>query len=166
MIATLDQCQGPDSNKYMLISQYSTDSSCNAQSIQFNSETLTAGSVNNEKVVNHLQALGRGLYSQGGRYYNLLIQNLTFKYLANVDDEGLFFVQSGTGSLEGKYVFIRGNWLREDYLKKCSSLLGYSYVASKKMTLLIADKLDLNVFLTTSGAFEMFTVCTGHGYIF
>ena len=62
-------------------------------------------------------------------------------------------------------------YLSAAYLKKCSSVLGYSYVTSKSAVLLIAEKLDLNTFIAPTGGYEVFkksanTVCRGKAYMF
>ena len=61
----MSQCQGPDSGHYTLIAQYNSDTACNSDSIEYMSETLTFGSNKEEKIVNVLQALGRGIYVSG-----------------------------------------------------------------------------------------------------
>ena len=75
------------------------------------------------------------------------------------------------GPLEGKYLFFKTIYLSAAYLKKCSSVLGYSYVSSKSAVLLIADKLDLNIFIAPTGGYEVFkksasTICKGKAYLF
>ena len=53
-------------------------------------------------------------------------------------------------------MYLKEIGLEEAYLKKSSSVLGYSYVSTKSQVLLIAEKLDLNVFLNPGGAYEPF----------
>lgn len=67
-IGSMSQCQGPDSGHYTLILQYSSDTACTSESLEYVSETLTFGSNKEEKIVNTLQALGRGVYVSGGLY--------------------------------------------------------------------------------------------------
>ena len=70
------------------------------------------------------------------------------------------------GNLDGKYVYIKEIGLRFAYLKKCSSVLGYSFVTTKSLVLLVVEKLDLSIFWEPTGAYEPFkkistTVCKG-----
>ena len=51
------------------------------------------------------------------------------------------------GSLEGKYVYQKLVYLDLQYLSICSSILGYDYVTTKSATLVISDRLDLNVLI-------------------
>ena len=71
-----------------------------------------------------------------------------------------------TGPLQGKYVYTKVIRLVEDYLKKRSSVLGYSYVTSKSSQLLINNNLDINVLISPTGGYEAFkkgchTICNG-----
>ena len=75
-----------------------------------------------------------------------------------------------SGSLQGQFVYKKGRHLLRNYLKKCSSVLGYSYIYSDETQLLISDKLDPNVFLSATGGYEPFkmishTVCKGSQYV-
>ena len=76
-----------------------------------------------------------------------------------------------SGALAGRFIYQKIIHLSAAYLKKCSSILGYSYVASRSAVLLISQNLNLNVFLSPSGAFEAFkkywtTICRGKAYMF
>ena len=76
-----------------------------------------------------------------------------------------------SGPLEGKYLFFRFRRLLLDYLKKCSSVLGYSYIVFKEAELLISDKLSPEVLISPSGGYEAFkkdctTVCSGQLVMF
>ena len=98
-----------------------------------------------------------------------LIQFESLNSIAYEQLEGLFLVTYGP--LQGKYIFLNTIYLSAAYLKKCSSVLGYSYVTSKSAVLLIADKLDLNTFIAPTGGYEVFknsasTVCNGKAYLF
>ena len=73
--------------------------------------------------------------------------------------------------MQGKYLYERIVNLQLGYLRKCSSELGYSYLSSKSATLLVSDKLDLQVMIASSGGFSTFkksstTDCRGIVYIF
>ena len=75
------------------------------------------------------------------------------------------------GVLDGKFLYEKVIYLSAAYLKKTSSLLGYSYVSSKSSVLLINEKLDLQVLISPIGGFEAFkrncnTVCRGKSYLF
>ena len=75
-----------------------------------------------------------------------------------------------SGSLEGKFIYLKALFTQVAYLKKCSSILGYSYVRTSSDTLMIADKLDMNVLLSPTGAFEAFkrqasTICLGKAVV-
>ena len=80
-------------------------------------------------------------------YFNFFINNL-----ANYHYETLYLVVSG--NLQGQYVYKMDIGMEEDYTKKCSSILGRSYVSSTTFVLLIADKLELNIFFSPSGAYQ------------
>ena len=75
------------------------------------------------------------------------------------------------GPLQGKYTYIKSNWLVSQYLSKCSSVLGYSLVPSKKYSLLIVDHIDIVDLLRPSGAYDSLdkhhdiTRCSGRGAI-
>ena len=74
------------------------------------------------------------------------------------------------GNLAGKYVYFKHIIQTEAYLKKCSSVLGYSYQSGKSMVMLIADKLDPSIFWNPGGAWEPFkksasTICQGKSYV-
>ena len=71
-----------------------------------------------------------------------------------------------TGTLEGKYVYLKEINSQLAYLKKCSSILGQSYVSTKSVTLLVLDKLDLGALIDPNGAYDKFkrtasTICQG-----
>ena len=89
-------------------------------------------------------------------------------WIAFDNREVLYVVTSGP--LEGKYLYEKEIIQEPEYLKICSSILGYSYVNSKSNTLLISDKLDLNVLIAPNGGFETFkkgctTICQGRAII-
>ena len=88
--------------------------------------------------------------------------------IADIIVENLSLATSGP--LEGKYVFFRTRHQLRDYLKTCSSVLGYSYVTSKTAELLISDKLSPEVLINPKGAYEAFkkgctTICKGQGIL-
>ena len=94
---------------------------------------------------------------------------MKFLISAYFQSETLYLALSGL--LEGKYIYLKNIGLQDAYLKKCSSVLGYSYVSTKSQSLLIAEKLDLNIFLVPTGAYEPFkrsasTICRGQAYYF
>ena len=71
-----------------------------------------------------------------------------------------------SGSLQGKYAYVQYMGIVHEYTKKCCSILGRSYVPSTSFIVMIADKLDLNIFSNPGGAFEPFkksasTICKG-----
>ena len=73
------------------------------------------------------------------------------------------------GPLQGKYLYEKVIHLQFPYLSRFSSVLGYSYVTSKSPVLLIRDNLDLDVFITPTGAFDAFlkgctTKCRSQGW--
>ena len=85
-------------------------------------------------------------------------------YLADNSAESISLVINGP--LEGKYVLLRFKDLVQDYLKKCSSVLGISAIISRNIELLISDKLSPEVLISPNGAYEAFkkgftTVCKG-----
>ena len=71
------------------------------------------------------------------------------------------------GPLEGKFIFARVRHYLQDYLKKCSSVLGQSLIVSTFAELLISDKLSPEVLIRSPNrVFEAFrriatTFCKG-----
>ena len=89
-------------------------------------------------------------------------------YIAYYQWEVLYLAD--TGNLEGRYVYIKEIGLLDTYLKKCSSVLGYSYITTKSTVLLVLDKLDVRSLINPGGAYEVVrkeasTVCKGQGII-
>ena len=75
-----------------------------------------------------------------------------------------FLVLATSGPLEGKYLYFKFRLLVEDYAKKCSSVLGISYIKTK-YELLISDNLSPDV-LISDNPFEALrkgstTLCKG-----
>ena len=105
--------------------------------------------------------------------YQLEVNYLKYKYEKKIDrvyllaydqNEALYLAVSG--NLEGKYVYSKTIVQKEAYIKKCSSILGQSYVTDQSSVFLIADKLDLNIFFNPDGAYKSFkksasTKCKG-----
>ena len=84
-------------------------------------------------------------------------------YLADTIFESLLLATSGP--LEGKYMYYKVRHIVGEYFKKCSSVLGLSVIAGP-CELLISDKLNPEVLINPSGAYEAFkkgctTVCKG-----
>ena len=82
--------------------------------------------------------------------------------------ESLHMITSGP--LQGQFLYRRTRDMKRLYLKKCSSVLGYSYIYSNDCQNLISDKLDTNVLLSATGGYEPFkrishTVCKCSKYI-
>ena len=75
-----------------------------------------------------------------------------FSFIANVITEGLNLATSGP--LEGRYLFFRIHRLLWHYLKKCSSVLGYSYIMTKSYELFICDKLSPEHLINSMGTYE------------
>ena len=93
-----------------------------------------------------------------------MFSNSIFLYLADVISEYLYFGLSGP--LAGKYFMIRKVHPLRDYLKMCSSVLGYSYIVTKTAELLITDKLSPADLINPMGAYVAIkkgctTICKG-----
>ena len=95
----------------------------------------------------------------------ILIFSLNFSNSANVITNDLHLATSGP--LEGKYLFFRYRYIVWDYLKKCSSVLGYSYISVKDLEIVICDKLSPAALINPTGTYEALikdkhcTVCKG-----
>ena len=148
-----------------------SDTQCTQDSIVTNVDTIVANKANGEKVSVGLSSLARSRYPDGGKTLNdldIIWDFNCFQTLANVITENLDLATSGP--LEGKYLFLRTRHILRDYLKKCSSVLGYSYVTYKSIELLICDKLSPKALINPSGTYEALkkekrcTLCQGNGY--
>ena len=98
-------------------------------------------------------------------YINFEHDEFSFKS-ALTKAEAIFFAVYGP--LQGKYIYFKLIFISELFLKKCSSVLGYSYVTTQVAEMLIADNLDVNVLLAPKDAIEVFkkgskTYCRGLG---
>lgn len=90
-------------------------------------------------------------------------------YLVYYQFRGLYLIISGP--LQGKFALkrlVHQSWL---YLKKCSSIIGYSYVSTIRDEIMFAEKFDMNTLISPDGGWEVFkksatTYCKGREYIF
>ena len=153
-----------------MVATQESDAQCTQDSIVSTSETLIANKANGEKDIVGLSGLAASRYRMAVRHKLILIifEILFFQTLANVITDGLTLATSGP--LEGKYLFFRSRHLLRDYLKKCSSVLGYFYITYKSLELLICDKLSPEALINSRGAYEALkndkrcTACQGNGY--
>ncbi|CAG2170659.1 unnamed protein product, partial [Oppiella nova] len=137
--STLYTCSGKDGNNFTHITTYSRDQACTPASEASISDNLVQSDGHGKTSIVSLQQLASSQYPADG--------GLT-------RDDILYLATSG--SLEGKYVYEKIVYLDEVHLKRCSSVLGYSYVPSQTSQLLISDTLDLNVLINPAGAYDAF----------
>ena len=138
-LTNLEECEGKDAANFSLVTKRDGASESN---------DLLQCNQNGQKAVNSLRTLAQSRYPAG----------------AYTQEDTLSLVT--TGPLQGKYVYVKVIRLVEDYLKKRSSVLGYSYVTSKSAQLLINNNLDINVLISPTGGYESFkkgcnTICNG-----
>ena len=165
-----ENCEGKDQSNYTVIGAGTLADDC--LTLKFSALYLVSGEKKGEKYVNGLQSITRSQEPMGGKHINLIIRGLNLLMwldLAYRQIQGLLLVTSGP--LQGKYIYLKTIYLSAAYLKKCSSVLGYSYVSSKSSVLLIVEKLDLNAFIAPTGGYEVFrksatTICQGKFYLF
>ena len=60
-----------------------------------------------------------------------------------------------TGTLQGRFMYMTGNWVTDNYSKRCSSVLGRSILLNNNLSYYIADKPDLNVLIDPLGGIEV-----------
>ena len=167
ILVNLNECEGKDSGNYTRVMTYEFSADCSSGTVlKYNGIIETKA--NGEKSMIALSKLFWTEYPAGGKatYYSRL--NLIFFHPAYVIVDQLNLATSG--SLEGKYIFVRTITLLRDYLKRCSSVLGQSYKGGKSYELLISDKLSPDVLINPSGAYEAFkkgctTVCKGNLFV-
>ncbi|CAG2170540.1 unnamed protein product [Oppiella nova] len=145
-------CSGKDGNNFTHITTYSRDQACTPASEATISDNLVQNDGHGNTSIVSLQELTSSQYPADGG-----LARGDILYLAI------------SGWLEGKYVYVKIVYLDEVHLKKCSSILGNSYVPSQTSQLLISDTLDLDVLINPAGAYDGFrtgctTVCNGQGY--
>ena len=112
----------------MALTQQS-DTFCTQDSIENFWGTLIANKANGEKAIVGLAVLALSRYPDGGQTLIDLDNFLDFNFFSkSANLLGEFLALATSGPLEGKYLFIRARHLLTYYLKKCSSVLGYSYI--------------------------------------
>ena len=166
-----ENCEGKDSSNYTLVATGTLSSDC--MTITSAVDYLVSCEKKGEKEVNGLHLIMKSQDPVGGKIIKHIqleesIDWINFN-LAYHQIQSLFLVTYGP--LQGKYVFLKVIYLSAAYLKKCSSVLGYSYVSSKSAVLLIVEKLDLNTFISPTGDYEILkksatTMCKGKFYLF
>ena len=67
----------------------------------------------------------------------------------------VFLNLATSGPLEGRYVFFRSRHLIPNYFKKCSSVLGSSYITPISDELLICDKLSPEALINPKGTYDL-----------
>jgi len=150
-ITNYNDCEGKDAANYTLLQEQTSVCDESFSSTSPSSQLVQCGP-NGQRAVNSLVDLALSIYPAG----------------AYQQSERLYFVNGGP--LQGKYLYLKTIYLHYAYLKKCSSVLGYSYVTSKSAVMLINDKLDINVLISPTGGYEVFkkgctTICNGARYI-
>jgi len=146
-----EECEGKDGSNYTLWGEWTTDLNGDSRSIADEDHQLIQCDSTGGRQVNLMKQLARSDYPAGA-YHQV---------------EYLWLVISGP--LQGKYVYHKYIILVLDYLKRYSSVLGYSYVTTKSASLLVNDRLDLSVLINPTGAYEVFrkgcnTQCRGRGW--
>ncbi|CAG2169238.1 unnamed protein product [Oppiella nova] len=149
-----NDCEGKDSGNYTVTMVTSRDQACDINSAGADTSfyEITQRLPNRQRITSDLKRLALSTIAQGAY------------------SQGEVLWLSLDGSLEGKYVYQKLVYLDLKYLSICSSILGYDYVTTQSATLVISDRLDLNVLIAPTGAFDEFrrggtTVCRGKGWI-
>ena len=99
----------------------------------------------------------------------IIFETNYFSISANIIVEALSLATSGP--LEGRFLLFRPRHPNRDYLKKCSSVLGYSYILIKNLELLICDKLSPEPLINPKGTYEALlkdkrcTLCKGSAVV-
>ena len=75
-----------------------------------------------------------------------------------------------SGPIQGKYLYERVNLDSPTQLKKCSTVLGQSYIEDKDPVFLINAELNLNALTAPEGAYDLLkrgaTYCKGYSRIY
>ncbi|XP_054162177.1 uncharacterized protein LOC128960130 [Oppia nitens] len=151
-IIHFNECEGKDASNYTLVHTYQNDVLPRTNKIRGNVDNLVQGDSHHGQLANNqLRVLAHSTYPAGA-----------FAQL-----ETLWVAIAGP--LEGKYLYEKTIILLQDYIKKRSSVLGYSYVTTKSSSLLINERLELQVLISPTGGYEVFkkgctTICRGNGY--
>ena len=131
-----------DVKSYTQIAAQESDAQCTQDSIVTPFFTLIANKVNGEKAIIGLSILAVSRYPDGGQTLFDLdgFDDEIFSFIANVIT---YFLNLATsGPLEGRYLLFRSHYTIRDYLKKCSSVLGYSYIiVGLRFRVLVKNKL-------------------------
>ena len=164
-VSIQNKCEGKDAIDFTTIGVLESDAQCSPNSVVTTLNKIIANKDNGEKAVINISTLASSSYPAGGQLlnWNFQLHHSSFHlYLAHIIY--YFLVLATSGPIKGKYLFFKFRDLSIDYLKKCSSVLGQSYVPTEYEAL-ISDKLSPDVMIS-GNPFEAFrkgctTVCKG-----
>lgn len=166
---TVLRCEGNSTSDYLSIHRWTRNEVCFAGS-DVSEEPLL---IREGKDIVHMKILSERLELLPSGKYTLL--NIQLNYLINF----LMIVGSGyrqyesfkigiSGEFKGKYIYTRAVRELLYNLKKCSSILGKSYVNTIHFDIYVSDYMDPRVLIEPTGALNAFkriasTVCRKSG---